>query len=500
MNQVSRACHKFEIDSEEKYRSIIQTSSDGFWITDTSGKFLDANDAYCNLVGYNHEELLRMYIQEIDVNGSLARILRHFRASPNQRNYHIEIRQRRKDGRHIDFEISATYSGKKRIEQIFVFAHDITRRKRNETIIRQSESKYRELADSITDGFAALDADLKYIYWNKTYEKTTGISSDLVMGKPFFNLFKKNSDTRKIALMYRKSLRTKQPEVFVNDFFMNNTKKVIENHIYPSKTGIVVLSKDITKKIILKEKLEEYTQRLEDLVKIRTEKLKTAERLATIGETAGMVGHDIRNPLQTITGELYLAKTEIEFLSDKESKTKLIESFSIIEEQLKYINKIVSDLTDYSKPLMLNIEEVNLEKVIAEILSRLSVPDDIEVKIIIRGLFPKMRTDLSCLKRILVNLITNAVQAMPKGGKLCINADWTDKIAIIKIADTGEGISEEAKTKIFKPLFTTKAKGQGLGLAVVKKLVDALSGIVTFESEIGKGSQFKVEIPIYSAL
>jgi signal transduction histidine kinase len=150
--------------------------------------------------------------------------------------------------------------------------------------------------------------------------------------------------------MYLKVLKTKKPQIFVNELVLNNKRRVIENRIYLSKTGIAIFTKDITQQKNLQGKLE-YTQRLEELVKIRTEKLKTAERLAAIGKTAGRVRHDIRNPLQTIAGELYLAKTEADTLPDGENKENLNESFTAIGRQLRYINKIVSDLLDYSKPM-----------------------------------------------------------------------------------------------------------------------------------------------------
>lgn len=113
------------------------------------------------------------------------------------------------------------------------------------------------------------------------------------------------------------------------------------------------------------------------MVKIRTEKLKAEERLAAIGETAGMVGHDIRNLLQAIAGELYLAKTEVDTLPDGENKENLNESFTSIGRQLRYINKVVSDLLDYSKPMAPIMEEVDIEKT-KEILLGAAVPDDIK--------------------------------------------------------------------------------------------------------------------------
>jgi signal transduction histidine kinase len=100
------------------------------------------------------------------------------------------------------------------------------------------------------------------------------------------------------------------------------------------------------------------------------------------------------------------------------------------------------------------------------------------------------------MKRILTNLSSNAVQAMPKGGKLTLDAAYKDNKVFISVLDTGVGISDEAKDKLFTPLFTTKSKGQGFGLAVVKKLTDALNGKVSVKSEIGKGTRFTLEFPI----
>ena len=110
--------------------------------------------------------------------------------------------------------------------------------------------------------------------------------------------------------------------------------------------------------------------------------------------------------------------------------------------------------------------------------------------------FPTLILDESYLKRIMTNLIFNAVQAMPTDGKLTIAAFCQNNRAVINVEDNGVGIPEELKSKIFKPLFTTKAKGQGFGLAVVKKLTEAMHGTVTFESENAKGTKFILSFPI----
>jgi PAS domain S-box-containing protein len=244
------------------------------------------------------------------------------------------------------------------------------------------------------------------------------------------------------------------------------------------------------------KRLKAHTENLEELVEEKTTQLKTAERLATIGETAGMIGHDIRNPLQAIIGELYLSKDSLHALPENEAKQELADSMRVIEEQATYINKIVTDLQDYAKPLAPCVENADLEEIAASVLSTVEIPENVEVAFSIEEGFPKLRVDCSYMKRILTNLIVNAVQAMPNGGKLTLSAYCRGDRAFVSVEDTGEGVPEEAKGKMFKPLFTTKAKGQGFGLAVVKKLTEALNGAITFESEEGKGTKFIIEFPM----
>jgi PAS domain S-box-containing protein len=243
-------------------------------------------------------------------------------------------------------------------------------------------------------------------------------------------------------------------------------------------------------------RLEEYASKMEELANERAKQLNQAERLATIGQTAGMVGHDIRNPLQAIAGELYLAKDEVASLPSGDAKKNLQENMTSIEENLYYIDKIVADLQDYTKPLRPNKEKVNVEKIIEEALLIVAIPSNLHVTISIEEGFPQFISDFAMLKRVFINLIQNAVQAMPNGGTLKINGQRKSNNACISVEDTGEGIPEENKGKLFTPLFTTKSKGQGFGLAVVKRLVEALNGEITFASQKGKGTTFNIQIPL----
>ena len=239
--------------------------------------------------------------------------------------------------------------------------------------------------------------------------------------------------------------------------------------------------------------VQQFASQMEELAEDRAKKLKDAERMAAIGQTAGMVGHDIRNPLQAITSELYLEKLEVESLQNGEAKENLLESIRGIEENLVYINKIVADLQDFARPLNPKSEQVDIEKTIKEALAMITIPENIKVSIPSTGNLPQFTADSMMIKRILVNLIQNGVQAMPKGGTLTLSATNQKHLLKIDIEDTGEGIPKEVQSKLFTPLMTTKSKGQGFGLPVVKRMTEAMNGTVTFKSEIGKGTKFTLQ-------
>jgi signal transduction histidine kinase/PAS domain-containing protein len=241
--------------------------------------------------------------------------------------------------------------------------------------------------------------------------------------------------------------------------------------------------------------VEEYASQMEKIAEERARQLKDAERLSAIGATAGMVGHDIRNPLQAIISELYLEKMEVDSLPRGEAKENLLESIRGIEENLFYINKIVADLQDFARPLNPREEQVEVETTIRDALTMVTIPDKVKVSLAVSNNLPPITADSTMIKRILVNLMQNGVQAMPNGGTLTISVQSKERCIRIVVEDTGEGIPLEVQGKLFTPLMTTKSKGQGFGLAVVKRMTAAMNGTVTFESEQGKGTKFTLEFP-----
>ena len=225
-------------------------------------------------------------------------------------------------------------------------------------------------------------------------------------------------------------------------------------------------------------------------------KLKDAERLAAIGATAGMVGHDIRNPLQAIINELYFAKQSMKEASQNKDVKTAVESIDFIQEQADYISKIVTDLQDFARPLKPEFVKVDLSQFIRDSLKEITIPDCIESNLVLcEGQIPEILLDRTFMTRIITNLVTNAVQAMPHGGKLTVKTLKEDNFVSLIIGDTGVGIPDALKHKLFTPLFTTKSKGQGFGLSVVKRMTESVGGTITFESQEGKGTIFIIRLP-----
>jgi signal transduction histidine kinase len=193
--------------------------------------------------------------------------------------------------------------------------------------------------------------------------------------------------------------------------------------------------------------------------------------------------------------ETFLLKEELAAMPEGKTKQAVTESLESIDKNIAYINKIVQDLQDYSRPIIPEYSEVNLSDVLSSIFETVSTPAQIKLALKVED-FEKFRTDPMLLRRALANLVTNAIQAMPNGGDLEIKCQKENSHAVITVADTGVGIPEEIKNKIFIPMMTTKTKGQGFGLAVTKRLVEALKGVISFESELGKGTKFRIHLPL----
>jgi signal transduction histidine kinase len=261
---------------------------------------------------------------------------------------------------------------------------------------------------------------------------------------------------------------------------------------YKGHKARVAAIMDITERKQTMEALLQRTAQLEDA----QEQLVRQERLATLGQLAGSIGHELRNPLGVISNAVYFLK-----MTQSNASDKVKEYLDIIEKETRTSDKIVTDLLDFTRIKSVDRRPVPVSKLIHQSLERQPVPPSIDVALEIPADLPQIYADPQHVTQILVNLISNACQAMESkvinNGKLKVSAAVQDAMVKIDVQDMGVGIPPENMKKLFEPLFTTKVKGIGLGLAVSRKLIEANGGRIEAESEAGKGSTFTVYLPVY---
>jgi signal transduction histidine kinase len=262
---------------------------------------------------------------------------------------------------------------------------------------------------------------------------------------------------------------------------------------------------DISARKQAEDALKEYNTRLEAAVEERTSKLREAqeqlvrqEKLAVLGQMAGGVGHELRNPLAVINNALYLLK-----LVNANGNEKVQEYLGIIQTETHTAEKIITDLLDFARVKSLDVEVISVSELIHKTLERFPVSPSVKVLLEIPEGLPPVYADPHHMEQVLGNLVSNACQAMvssagmiSSSSELTIAVRQEQEMIAIAVQDTGVGITPENMQKLFEPLFTTKAKGIGLGLTVSRKLIEANGGRIEVQSEAGKGSTFTVFLPI----
>ena len=245
------------------------------------------------------------------------------------------------------------------------------------------------------------------------------------------------------------------------------------------------------------KKLKDHLANLEEVVEQRTkklsdvqEKLIRSEKLAVLGQLSGGVSHELRNPLGVISNAIYFLKTII-----PNANETVNEYLEIISSEVYVAEKIVSDLLDFSRTKPLEIERTDVADMIAQTLKKHPTPENIQVIQKLAQDLQPVYVDPQQIHQVLANLVTNAYDAMPEGGKLTINAQVKKSQVYLDITDTGSGISKKNMDNLFEPLFTTKARGIGLGLAVSKNLTESNGGSIKVKSKEGQGSTFTVILP-----
>lgn len=337
------------------------------------------------------------------------------------------------------------------------------------------------ILDSISGGVLVVDLDGQITHFNQEAEELTGYEQDQVLGYPYADIIgladgRQNTamhtlDTGERLSNKEKSLRRADGRVIPLGF---STSLLRDEQ--GTVLGVVEVFNDLTEV----KRLEAEVQRV--------------NTLAALGEMAATVAHEIRNPLGGIAGYAGMLERD---LSSEDPNRRLVHR---IIEGVGRLNRIVSSLLTYTRPLRLNAYPVNLVELVEETTAFFEIDlerqrDDITVERSYEDDALVCRLDPEQLQQVILNLLQNATQAMPEGGTLQIRVFAEGELGAFCIGDTGIGMEADVHEKLFTPFFTTKEDGTGLGLVTSKKIVEAHSGTIRVESQVGQGTQFYVHLP-----
>jgi signal transduction histidine kinase len=230
------------------------------------------------------------------------------------------------------------------------------------------------------------------------------------------------------------------------------------------------------------------------------EQLIRSEKLAAIGQLASGVGHELRNPLGAIKNAGFYIRRRIANTDLPNTEPRVMEFLGIIEEEVNSANKVITDLLGFSRVAKPTVAPANIAGIIEDALRYIPVPENVALIKDINNNLPMVMVDGEQIKQVFLNITLNALQAMPEGGHLDIRAADKGKFVEVEFIDTGGGIPDSNKKKIFDPLFTTKAKGVGLGLSVCKTIIEHHEGAINVKSQVGEGTTFTISLPTEKVL
>jgi signal transduction histidine kinase len=273
--------------------------------------------------------------------------------------------------------------------------------------------------------------------------------------------------------------------------------------VYLETGEILAACEDITERKRAEKKLREYRDHLEDMVRERTERIQELEsqrteieKLASAGLLAARIAHEINNPLAGIKNSFLLVKDGIP------KDHPYHEYVGRIEKEVDRITRIVRQMFDLYRPEQEIKNRFLIDKTIYDVVALLEAAcqeNSLAIKVDTKSIMVEMHE--GSLRQILYNILINAIEASPKGGIIRIMTEVNDNNLVFSISDQGAGIPFKVRSHIFEPFFTTKhgsKRGLGLGLSISKEIVEKLGGHISFESETGKETVFKIILPIRS--
>jgi PAS domain S-box-containing protein len=242
-------------------------------------------------------------------------------------------------------------------------------------------------------------------------------------------------------------------------------------------------NKELASEIVVRKKAEEELRNTQ-------EQLIRKEKLATLGRLAGSVAHELRNPMGVIGNSVYYLNLKLTDVDEK-----IYKHLKLMQNEIGKGNRIITDLLDFSKIKVPMIAATDINSIVTKTLKSFQVPENVKITLLLEESLPLVQVDTDQMTRVFSNLISNGVQAMLEGGILEICTVRMDDFIRIQFKDTGKGIPAENLTKIFEPLFTTKTTGIGLGLSIVKEILEQHQGRIEVTSEVNRGTIVSILLP-----
>jgi two-component system sensor histidine kinase AtoS len=337
----------------------------------------------------------------------------------------------------------------------------------------------QNIMHSIADGVITVDIDGNITSANKSAEMLTGYTSAEIVDKPYKEIFCEGKHFNSLLL---DTLATGASYIGVETDYPVKNRSI---HISISTSRLKDSTNQIIGAVVVFKDLTEQHRLQEQMLR--------AERLASLGEIMAGVAHEIRNPLTAIKGF-------VQYLQVADTEAERKEYMPVIIKEVDRVNRVIETLLYFSRDCKADYKPMNINDLIEETLvlvKNTGTRHRLEFKLQLAQGLPWVEGDAEQLKQVLLNLLINAVQAVPEQGMIAIKT-WQEQAGAVqvRITDTGQGIDEAELSKVFDPFFTTKAAGTGLGLAVVQRIMNAHNGRIDIQSEVGKGTAVTLEIPV----
>ena len=474
------------IESERKYRTLVQNSRDGILLS-TGRELVFANKQAALIHGCDSvEELMEQEPSDIlhpedrkYVEDMFLALQRGEEVPPL-----IEHRIVLPDGtvRNIQsYGSLIQYAGK---SSTLVFVRDITKRKRLEEIMRHERDNLLRIMDSTVDGMYIVNQQYDIEYMNPVLREEYGPSR----GRKCYEYFQDRGEVcpgcRNEEVFAGKSVRWEWYFPKKDSTYDLVDVPLINPDGSTAKLGIL---RDITERKVMEDKLREYADHLETLAEKKTSELVDAERMAAAGRIASMVGHDLRGPLQTIKNAIYLLGHA------PEEKDELLR---VMNNAVDFAVDMIKELHTSTRDVTPQVQEADVGAIVQRVVAMASLPDSVEVETQMGEGLEAVPLDPVQIRRVLDNLVRNAVEAMPEGGRLSIAGEVKGGVLYLSVSDTGVGIPEDELPDIFTLFKTTKPSGLGLGLAFCKRAVEAHGGSIGVESKAGEGTTLTITLPV----